>query len=150
MFYEHVSRQSTVDTSKHRHGKDLMLQQIYFSLYHVLDFRPGRYTTLSPFLLSSPFPSSQHTGTTNRCHPQCLRATFRPWTCQSGSVGPAVPTAKPQGAPSTSGSWKQGDARQNAPRRSMNTHRLLSCACKTNCCFLEGNFLSSFKTNINI
>lgn len=35
MFYEHVSRQSSVDTSKHRRGRDLLLQQISFSFHHM-------------------------------------------------------------------------------------------------------------------
>lgn len=51
MFYEHVSRQSTVDTSKHRRGRHRLLQQMYFSLHHmsshVVDFCPERYTIAS-------------------------------------------------------------------------------------------------------
>lgn len=155
MFYEHVSRQSTVDTSKHRQGKVLMLQQIYFSLHHtsshVVDFQPVQYTIISPFLLCFPFlPVHAHHKPQTTDTPQCSRANIRPLTCQPKSISTTVHGVKPQSVPSTSGSWKQADARWNTPRRSMYTCRFLSYAYKTNSYFLELNFLSSFITNINI
>lgn len=161
MFYEHVSRQSTVDTSKHRRGRHLLLQQMYFSLHHMsshaVDFCPGRYTIASPRLLHFTSSSSllslpRRTRTLRTADtPLHSRTNFRPF---AGSREAPAPRGAGEALERSQhlGLLGQGGASysENTPRRSMYTRRFLSYACKTNSCFQEGNFLSSYTTNINV
>lgn len=104
-FYEHVSRQSTVGTSKHRWGEGTFCYSKCISPYitcpAIVDFWSGRYTSVSPSLLSCvsfssllSFPLCTLTSHTTDT-PQHSRANFRPLTRQSEGV-------------STAGRWERG------------------------------------------
>lgn len=135
MFYEHVSRQSTVDTSKHRRGRDLLLQQISFSFHHmsspVVDFG---HTVVPPSLLSCVSFSSLLSLPPWTCTPQCRHL----WALQSK---PST-TGKSQSILSSSGPWKP----RNTPRWSCRHADFSVMHRKQNSCFPEGNVI----TNINI
>lgn len=115
MFYEHVSRQSTVDTSKHRRERDFLLQQISFSFHHmsspVVDFG---HAVVHPSLLSWASFSSLLSLPLCTCTPQsthlwALQSKLQ--TFSSAPLGNPRAFSAPQapGTPEKPGKTYQGD-----------------------------------------
>lgn len=119
MFYEHVSRQSTVDTSKHRRGRDLLLQQISFSFHHTSSPVDFGHTVVPPSLLSCvsfSFLLSLYTHSTS----ELCRANFRPSTQQRNPRASSAPPGSPETPPET----HQGDHADNEDFSAMHRKQL--------------------------